>query len=71
MLQVTTTMTQPSRSIWNCRKEGPLALGPTLELCTTLGKQLYMRVAVATVDVAGELNHVIRMSRCGGNTSSQ
>ncbi|GLC56208.1 hypothetical protein PLESTB_001079900 [Pleodorina starrii] len=43
-------------------KDGPV-LGPTLELRTAAGKPLYMHVSVSTADVAGELNHVIRMSK--------
>ncbi|GLC41288.1 hypothetical protein PLESTB_001078900 [Pleodorina starrii] len=51
-----------SRNPFTCRKDGPV-LGPTLELRTAAGKPLYMHVSVSTADVAGEVNHVIRLAR--------
>ncbi|GLC56222.1 hypothetical protein PLESTB_001081300 [Pleodorina starrii] len=48
-------------SPWSCRKAA--LPGPTLELRSTSGKPLYMRVSVSTADVAGEPHHVIRLAR--------
>ncbi|GIL80928.1 hypothetical protein Vretifemale_9880, partial [Volvox reticuliferus] len=59
-LRGTTALTPGSRNLWSCRKEG--IMGPTLEMRTTSGRPLFMRVAVSTTDTSVEINHVIRMS---------
>ncbi|KXZ45665.1 hypothetical protein GPECTOR_52g63 [Gonium pectorale] len=59
-LRDTTVMTAPSQRPNSCRKGGPS--GPTLEMRTAAGKPLYMRVAVTTSDISGELMHAVRMA---------
>ncbi|EFJ45146.1 hypothetical protein VOLCADRAFT_94549 [Volvox carteri f. nagariensis] len=60
-LKATTNTCPVSRNPWTCRKEA--TTGPTLEMRSTSGKPLFVRVSVSTADVAGELNHVIRVTR--------
>ncbi|KXZ45666.1 hypothetical protein GPECTOR_52g64 [Gonium pectorale] len=69
LLKDTTAMTAPSRSQHSCRKGGPLASASTLEMRTTAGKPLYMRVAVTTSDMSGELTHVVHVARSSLETA--
>ncbi|EFJ45177.1 hypothetical protein VOLCADRAFT_94617 [Volvox carteri f. nagariensis] len=59
-LRGTTTTTPLSPNRWTCRNGS--AMGFTTEMRTASGKPFFMRVSVATAEVAGELLHVIRMS---------
>ncbi|KXZ55419.1 hypothetical protein GPECTOR_3g70 [Gonium pectorale] len=60
-LKDTTAMSPPGRGAWACRKLS--SPGPTLELRSSTGKPLFMRVSVSTTEMAGEITHVVKMAK--------
>ncbi|EFJ45114.1 hypothetical protein VOLCADRAFT_106127 [Volvox carteri f. nagariensis] len=58
--EITTVSPLPVAEL-TCRKE-PFT-GPTLELRTASGREIYMRVGVATTEFQGELVHIVHMAR--------
>ncbi|KXZ45668.1 hypothetical protein GPECTOR_52g66 [Gonium pectorale] len=59
-LKSTTVLSPPARGQLSCRKGG--LLRPILEMRTATGNPLYMRVAVTTSEMAGELTHAVRLA---------